>query len=193
MGWKARFPAKAGEHKVGISFVRRFWEPEGVLQPPQTGFARSTNEYYHGDPAVEIVLIGGPYTLPPATTRLPAANYSSAIRQERCRGTVREEDLVDARHSSLPAASYGPGRAHADELLQGGPGGSDFQRGIQQGVERILASPSFLFRIEHEPANMMAGVGLPSRANSIWLPACRSFCGAASRTTNCWMRLFTGS
>jgi hypothetical protein len=56
-----RVPVKAGEHAVGISFVRRFWEPEGVLQPPQTGFGRTINEYYHGNRAVEFVLIGGPY------------------------------------------------------------------------------------------------------------------------------------
>src|SRR5438105_13167309 len=56
-----RVPVKAGLHDVGVSFVRRLWEPEGVLQPPQTGFGHTTNEYYHGNPAVEIVSIGGPY------------------------------------------------------------------------------------------------------------------------------------
>src|SRR2546428_9164825 len=58
---EVRVPVKAGPHEVGVSFVRRLWEPEGVLQPPQTGFGRTTNEYYHGNPAVEIVSIGGPY------------------------------------------------------------------------------------------------------------------------------------
>src|SRR2546426_3790 len=58
---EVRVPVKAGVHDVGVSFVRRLWEPEGVLQPPQTGFGRTTNEYYHGNPAVEIVSIGGPY------------------------------------------------------------------------------------------------------------------------------------
>ena len=61
-GLEVRVPVPAGEHAVGVSFVRRFWEPEGVLQPPQTGFARSTNEYFHGNPAVEIIPIGGPYS-----------------------------------------------------------------------------------------------------------------------------------
>src|SRR5205814_9553159 len=61
---EVRVPVKAGRHDVGISFVRRFWEPEGVQQPPQTGFGRTTNEYYHGNPAVEVVSIGGPYGAP---------------------------------------------------------------------------------------------------------------------------------
>ena len=33
---EVRVPVKAGLHEVGVSFVRRLWEPEGVLQPPQT-------------------------------------------------------------------------------------------------------------------------------------------------------------
>ena len=44
-GLEVRVPVKAGAHEVGVSFVRRLWEPEGVLQPPQTGFGRTTNEY----------------------------------------------------------------------------------------------------------------------------------------------------
>ena len=60
-GLEVRVPVKAGTHEVGVSFVRRFWEPEGVLQPPQRGFARTTNELYYGNPAVDSVAIGGPY------------------------------------------------------------------------------------------------------------------------------------
>jgi len=36
---EARVPIKAGTREVGVSFVRQHWEPEGVLQPPQRGFA----------------------------------------------------------------------------------------------------------------------------------------------------------
>src|SRR6516225_6608312 len=59
-GLELNLPVKAGTHTVGVSFVRRFWEPEGVAQPPQRGFARTTNELYHGYPAVESVTIVGP-------------------------------------------------------------------------------------------------------------------------------------
>ncbi len=41
-GLIVRVPVTAGTHRVGVSFVRRHWEPEGVLQPPQRGFARTT-------------------------------------------------------------------------------------------------------------------------------------------------------
>jgi hypothetical protein len=60
-GLEVRVPVKAGTRNVGVSFVRKYWEPEGVLQPPQRGFARTSNELYYGNPAVGQVLIGGPY------------------------------------------------------------------------------------------------------------------------------------
>ncbi|GIT67511.1 MAG: hypothetical protein Ct9H300mP25_09830 [Acidobacteriota bacterium] len=35
---RVRFPATAGPHVVSVTFVRRFTEPEGVLQPRQSSF-----------------------------------------------------------------------------------------------------------------------------------------------------------
>src|SRR4051812_22653386 len=60
-GLEVRVPIKAGTRDVGVSFVRQHWEEEGVRQPSQRGFARTTNELYYGDPGVESVLVGGPY------------------------------------------------------------------------------------------------------------------------------------
>ena len=40
-GLEVRIPVTAGEHEVGVSFVSRRWEQEGVLQPPETGWQRS--------------------------------------------------------------------------------------------------------------------------------------------------------
>ena len=60
-GLEVRTPVKAGPHVVGVSFVRRHWESEGILQPPQTGFSRTTDEHYYGNPRVKTVSIGGPF------------------------------------------------------------------------------------------------------------------------------------
>jgi hypothetical protein len=38
-----------------------------------------------------------------------------------------------------------------------GSAGKNFERGIQVGLERLLASPDFLFRIEDDPANVKPG------------------------------------
>ena len=60
---EARFPAKAGQRTVGVSFVRRYSEPEGVLQPRNRGYGRFVDERYDEDAAVEQVAIGGPYAV----------------------------------------------------------------------------------------------------------------------------------
>ena len=151
---EVRVPVKAGLHEVGVSFVRRVWEPEGVLQPPQTGFGRTTNEYYHGNPAVEVVSIGGPYG---AT----AAGHSPS------RGKIfvcATKDTPCARRilSTLAARAY---RRPVDErematlldFYKSGNAEGGFEAGIQRGVERILAAPSFLFRIEREAAGTAPG------------------------------------
>ena len=158
-GLNVRVPVKAGEHEVGVSFVKRLWEPEGVLQPPQIGFARTTNEYYHGNPAVEFVMIGGPYGAvshgdspsrrkifvcipgPPAMEEPCARKILSSLATRAYRRPVSAEDVNELLEF------YRAGRAE-----------KDFDTGIQRGLERILAAPSFLFRVEAVPANASAGL-----------------------------------
>ena len=60
---EVRFPAKAGQRTVGVSFVRRLSEREGVLQPRNRGYGRFVDERYDEDAAVEQVAIGGPYSV----------------------------------------------------------------------------------------------------------------------------------
>jgi hypothetical protein len=157
-GLEARMPVKAGKHEVGISFVRRFWEPEGILQPPQIGFGRTTNEYYHGNPSVEFVYIGGPYG---ATTH---GDSPSRRKVFVCtpKDAVSEEPCAKKILSTMATRAYR--RPVTDEdvktllgFYQAGRGEKDFDEGIQKGLERILAAPSFLFRVESVPANVAAG------------------------------------
>jgi hypothetical protein len=56
---RVRFLAEAGPRVVAVSFVRRFTEPEGVLQPRQSVFAVAVNEMRDGNAAVEHVAGAG--------------------------------------------------------------------------------------------------------------------------------------
>jgi mono/diheme cytochrome c family protein len=155
---EVRVPVKAGLHEVGVSFVRRFWEPEGIRQPPQTGFGRTTNEYYHGNPAVEIVMIGGPYGA-------PAAGDSASRRHVflcRPRDAASELPCATKILSTLAARAYRRPVTDRDlqpllDFYKSGRSEGSFDAGIQRGLERILAAPSFLFRIEREPAGVAPG------------------------------------
>jgi hypothetical protein len=129
-----------------------------VLQPPQTGFGRTTNEYYHGNPAVEIVSIGGPYGVP-ATGDSPGRRKVFICRPKE---VASEESCARRILSTLAARAYRRPVTDSDirtllEFYRMGHAEGSFDAGIQRGIERILAGPSFLIRIEREPAGMAAG------------------------------------
>src|SRR5437899_5612790 len=160
---EVRVPVNAGVHEVGVSFVRRFWEPEGVLQPPQTGFGRTTNEYYHGNPAVEIVSIGGPYGVPAAGDS-PSRRKAFICRPHDTagrKGSPDQRGVSCAKNilSTLAARAYRRPLTESDiqtlldfynegrALRLGGVPRSrqaedSFEAAIQRGIERMLAAPS---------------------------------------------------
>jgi hypothetical protein len=158
-GLTVSVPVSAGPHDVGVSFVRRHWESEGVLQPPQRGFARTTNELYFGNPAVDLVSIAGPYSAKPASDTPSRRAVFSCRPGSR---TGAEEQCARTILSRLARRAYRrPVTDRELETLLGfyraGYAEGGFEAGIQRGLRRILASPSFVFRIEREPANVQPG------------------------------------
>jgi len=157
-GLEVRIPVKAGRHDVSVSFVRRFWEPEGVLQPAQRGFARVSNELYHGYPAIDSFSIGGPYNV-------TATNDSPTRRKIFvCRPKTAGDEEPCARNILTTLARRAYRRPVTEEeantlnnFYKEGRGTGSFDTGIRRGIERILAAPSFIFRIEREPPNVAAG------------------------------------
>jgi hypothetical protein len=153
-----RAAVKAGTHEVGVSFVRNHWEAEGIVQPPQRGFARTTNERYYGNPGVDTVFIGGPYQPvvtddTPSRQRIFSCRPSPQVTEEACATQILSTFArrayrrpVTERDVERLLAFYRTGRADGN-----------FDTGIRRGLERMLAAPSFLFRVQHEPANTAPG------------------------------------
>jgi mono/diheme cytochrome c family protein len=152
------FPAKAGTRTVGVSFVKNTREDEGVLQPRATSYGLAYSEDYDGDPAVDSVLIGGPYQAHgPGET-------SSRRKIFVCHPASQAEEIPCARRilSTLARGAYRRpvGEEDVQTLLgfyakglkQGG-----FDQGIQLALERVLADPEFLFRVERAPSNAAPG------------------------------------
>ena len=153
-----RLTAKAGAATVGVSFIKDRAESEKIPQPRETDFGLAINELYQGNPALESVSIGGPYRVdgPGDTasrnkifTCRPAggdeAQCAKKILASLARSAYRRL-ITDAEAATL-VSFYQKGRA------QGG-----FEAGIQLGIERILADPNFLFRIERDPPQAPPGV-----------------------------------
>ena len=154
---RARFQAKAGPHVVGVSFVRKFTEPEGVLQPRPSAFAVAVDEMRDGNAAVEHVAIGGPYVSDgPGDTPSRRAIFTCEPASE-----ARADEEACAREilSSLARRAYRRPVETADldtltAFYRAGRDDGSFDAGIQLALERLLISPDFLFRMERDPTDI---------------------------------------
>jgi len=152
-----QFPATAGPHVVGVSFVRKFTEPEGVLQPPQSVFAAAVNEMRDGDAAVERMEITGPYRSTPARNT-PSRRAIFTCQPANDTGRAQEACAYGILASLAQRAYRRPvGDAEVNMLMnfyRAGLSDGSFDDGIQLALERLLISPDFLFRVERDPVNI---------------------------------------
>jgi hypothetical protein len=146
-----RVPIKAGPRLVGVTFIGRDEvRDEATLRPRMRGRGF--------EPALSFVTVSGPYG-----AKTPADSPS-----RRRIFSCRTEDDSCARRIllALTRRAYRRPTSDADlkDLLpfyengrQDGDGAGGFDRGIQRAIERLLVSPQFLFRVEHEPSTVVAG------------------------------------
>ena len=153
--FQLRIPVKAGPRVVGISFERKLSEPEGVLQPRPTAFALAIDERWNGNAAVGSIEIGGPYSVDgPGDT-------PSRRRIFTCQPVNSSEEAACARVilSTLARRAYRRPTTDADletllEFYAEGRAAGDFEAGVQFAIQRILADPEFIFRVERDPVNI---------------------------------------
>jgi mono/diheme cytochrome c family protein len=154
---EVRIPIKAGPHLVGVDFPRESWEPEGVLQPRQFEFALAINGRQDENPALNSLEIDGPYAVgQPGDT-------PSRRRIFVCQPARESDADACARRILSPLARRAYRRPATDADLrtllafyQAGRKQGSFDAGIQMAVERLLADPEFLFRVERAPAGLAA-------------------------------------
>jgi len=164
-GLEVRLPVKAGARDVSVSFLRQHVEPEGVFQPPQRGFARTTNEQYFGEPAVDSLVVGGPYDASkahdsPSRRRIFACRPATRAAEEPCARRILS--ALARRAYRRPATG-----AEVQTLLtfyRAGRKDGDFDLGIERGLRRLLSAPAFLFRVEREPLDFARGKSLAAGA-----------------------------
>jgi mono/diheme cytochrome c family protein len=152
-----RIPVKAGLRDVGFTFVERPTQEQNVWQPSLRASLEAHNP--SGMPRLRSGTIGGPFDVTgisptPTRERLFVCTPASAAQEAPCaaeifstlarrayRRPVGESDL------QAPLAFYREARS----------AGGDFDEGIRAGLARVLASPSFLFRSEHDPVDLPPG------------------------------------
>ncbi len=151
-----RLPVKAGPRVVGVTFVRKFTEPEGVLQPRQSSFAVAVNEMRDGNAAVEHVAVSGPFTSAgPGDTPSRRAIFTCHPDRDASTGTDEDGCARDILSSLARRAYRRPIESNdVDTLMDfyhAGRQQAGFDGGVQLALERLLISPDFLFRIERDP------------------------------------------
>src|SRR4030095_5376596 len=171
---QVRVPVKAGPHVIGATFVRKIGESTQRLRP----FLRSSAGTYDstGRPHIETMTIAGPFNPAgpgdtPSRRRVftcPRANRSqedasaSAKASARSRRSSREiegsEDGCATKILSTLARRAFRRPVEKTDLTRlmtffhSGRQNGTSAGGVQLALRRILASPSFVFRVEDTAA-----------------------------------------
>ena len=165
---RVRVPIKAGPHDIAVTFLSDAQYAEPVrLQP----FVRSSvdNFDWAGHPHLQTLTVQGPFDVTgsgdtPSRRRIfschPADKATRAQEDACAQGILwRLLPLAYRRPLSDPELEADFGRVMAFYETGRNQGGSDraFERGIQAALERMLASPKFVFRAEPTPLGIAPG------------------------------------
>jgi len=171
-----RVPVKAGPRTVTATFLTAIEseaQDDNVLKP----FIRSNYDVldYRGEPVVDRITIEGPLKA------MGPGDTPSRKKIFVCRPANGADEVSCAKKivSSLARKAYR--RPVTDNDLEtligfyqlGRNGGGDFDMGIEAAIQRILASPEFIFRFEPDPADAKPGV--PYRISDVELASRLSF------------------
>ncbi|HEX5107206.1 MAG TPA: DUF1592 domain-containing protein [Vicinamibacterales bacterium] len=169
---KVRVPVKAGPHVVAATFIRKVAENPNRLRP----FLRSNSGTYDstGRPHIETLTVTGPYQPSgpgdtPSRRQILICHPPTARAEEPCARQILSTLARRAYRRPVTAADLDPPLAFYREGRRKGT----FETGIQLALRRLLASPSFVFRIEEDPATLPAGT--PYRVSDIELASRLSF------------------
>ncbi|HEV3061949.1 MAG TPA: DUF1592 domain-containing protein [Vicinamibacterales bacterium] len=161
--WEVRTPIKAGFRDVAVTFVQTtggqledYLHP--YLRPPGISSFRLTRMGGYSGPYVGQVSFTGPLNPTgsgdtPSRRRIFTCHPAGAGDADACARTILSTLARRAYRRPVTAADV-------DQLMtfyRQGSAGRNFERGIQVGLERLLASPDFLFRIEDDPAGVKPG------------------------------------
>jgi uncharacterized protein DUF1592/uncharacterized protein DUF1588/uncharacterized protein DUF1587/uncharacterized protein DUF1585/uncharacterized protein DUF1595 len=152
-----RVAIAAGPHDVGFTWVERPAVEQNAWQPS----LRDSQEAHNpaGLPRLETVSVAGPYdpkgvSATPSRERVLVCRPATPADEPACArqvfatlATRAFRRPVDDDDLAAPLAFYADARA----------AGGDFDRGVREGLARLLVSPSFLFRAEADAADSSPG------------------------------------
>jgi len=147
----------AGSHDIGFTWIERPTQEQNVWQPVLRASLEAHNP--SGIPRLRSLNIEGPYNVTgisetPSRQKLFVCRPTSAAREASCAAEIFSSLARRAfRRPVIESDVEAPMAFYNDARKNGG----DFNAGIRAGVARILASPSFVFRVERDPASLPPG------------------------------------
>jgi hypothetical protein len=149
---RIRVPVKAGPHVVTAAFIQ---EPQIARPGRLQRYLRSSvdNFDWSGQPHIQTLSITGPFDATgsgdtPSRRRIFVCHPANAAAEGPC-----AKQIV----STLAHRAYRQPVTDADirrvmSFFEEGRRSGGFEAGIEAALQRILASPQFLFRVERDPA-----------------------------------------
>jgi len=158
---KGKVFVTAGTHEVGYTWREKQFERQDIWETSQ----RDSQEVHlaGGMPRLRTVSVRGPFNVKgvsdsPSRDRVFVCRPATAAEESACAQRIFStltrrayRRPVTAEDVNAPLSFYKQARTN----------GGDFDAGIRAGVARVLASPSFLYRVERDPATLRAGVAHP--------------------------------
>ncbi len=155
---QVRAQLTAGLHQVLATIVKTEGSKAEGLGPARIPIWNREGDINSAELAISSLLIGGPYNghVPkdsPSRQRIFVCRPASASEETECATKIV---------SSLARTAYRR-QVTPDDVqtlmgfFQRGRAERDFDNGVRAGLERLLTSPDFLFRIESDPAAVPAG------------------------------------
>ena len=157
---EVRSSVSAGLHSIGVAFVKKNYAAvEDVFTSSHLRSSISVLDVSRSVvPHVSSVMVGGPFKV------IGVSETASRRQIFTCRPTNKETETRCAEQiiSTLSRRAFRrPSTPEDMEVLIGfyneGRAKGSFDAGIEMVLRRILASPEFLFRTEHEANNVKAG------------------------------------
>jgi hypothetical protein len=156
-----RIPIRAGLHTVGVTFLQTNDVPGSELNRP---FIRTMNTPgsipgYLFFPHVGQVTIEGPFGAEGASDsasrrKVFVCRPATPAEEQPCARTIVATLVKHAfRRPAMPADIT----AMLHFYQEGRSDGGSFDDGIEAVIERVLADPEFVYRLEPEPAGIAAG------------------------------------
>ena len=178
---RVKVPVAAGSHDVTVTFIGNL--PVKDTQRLQLILRSSADNFdWSGRPHIQTLAIAGPFTVTgpgdsPSRREVFVCRPSAASAPRK---TADASETACAKRILGRIARRAYRRPVADTELrplmqffaEGRERGS-FDAGIQRGIERILASPLFIFRVEQDPPR--ASAGTPYRISDVELASRLSF------------------